>query len=86
MMENLNSPEHVQYLVDGTVVEIGEAKTEMDAEKAVSHMKGYISALRYSNVIDHALFKPSDDKLDRALVDWHRKNDALPSEREDTDV
>lgn len=79
MMENLNSPEHVQYLVDGAVAEIGEAETELDAEKAASHMKGYISALRYSNVIDDALFKPSDEVLDRALSDWHRKNDDLLS-------
>ena len=82
-MENLNSPEHVQYLVEATVAEIGEAKTALDAEKAASHMKGYISALRYSNLIDHALFKPSDEVLDRALIDWRRNNDNLISKLDD---
>ena len=75
MIENLNSPEHVQYLVEGTVVEIGEAETGLDAEKAASHMKGYISALRYRNLIDHALFKPF--LAQKAHENYHKKGSDL---------
>ncbi|MHC8341068.1 hypothetical protein [Pseudomonas sp. HLT2-19-2] len=76
-MTNLNTPEEVQHQVEGTIAEISEAKTELEAEKAAAHAKGYISALRYSNLIEHALFDPLDTGLDEALREWHRKHGKL---------
>jgi len=56
---------------------LNESQTELEAEKTVAHAKGYISGLRYNQLIEHPDFKSMDSALDKALSDWHLKHDKL---------
>lgn len=68
-------PQDAQNYVEGAIVEISEATTELEAEKIAAAAKAYISALRSNNLIQHEVFKLLDEAIDKALNDWHRKHD-----------
>ena len=74
MIKQLDDAKH---RVKCTIEDLNEIQTELAAEKAVAHAKGYISGLRYNQLIEHADFKSLDGGLDIALSDWHRKHDVL---------
>lgn len=76
-MTIVKQTEDARHRVECTIAELDEIETALEAEKAVAHAKGYISALRYSQQIEHEHFKPLDEALDKALSDWHRKHDKL---------
>lgn len=76
-MTNFKQPDDAQRQVECTIAELAEIEIELEAEKSVAHAKGYISALRYSQQIEHEHFKPMDKALDKALYDWHYKHDKL---------
>ncbi|MEW6342281.1 MAG: hypothetical protein AB1704_16635 [Pseudomonadota bacterium] len=76
-MTILKQPDDAQYRVECTIAKLDEIETELEAEKAVAHVKGYISALRYSEQIGDEHFKRMVEALDRALRDWHLKHDKL---------
>ena len=74
-MTTFKQPDDAQHKIECTINELDEITSELDAEKSVAHAKGYISALRYSQLIEHKHFKPMDEALDKALRDWHSKHD-----------
>lgn len=76
-MAAAKQPEDAQHHVECTIAALDEIETELEAEKKVAHAKGYISSLRYSQLIEHEHFKPLDQALDKALSDWHWKHDKL---------
>lgn len=73
-MANFNQPGDAQHQARCTIEELDEITTELDAEKAVAHTKGYIC---YSQRIEHEHFKPMGESLDKALRGWHNKHDKL---------
>ena len=73
-MTTPKQPEDVQYRVDCAIEAIKEAKTELEAAVIKAEAKGRISELRYSKMIEHHHFKPMDEALDKALVDWQWAN------------
>jgi len=75
-MTSVQQPDDAQHRVECAIEELDEIKTELEAEKAVAHAKGYISALRYSQHIEHEQFKLMDEALSSALREWHYKHDA----------
>jgi len=74
-MTDFKQPDDAQHHVECTIVELDEIKTELEAEKSVAHAKGYISALRFNQLIEHEHFKQMDEALDKTLRDWHNKHD-----------
>jgi hypothetical protein len=76
-MTMIKQPDDAKHQVQCAIETLNELQTELEAEKAVAHAKGYISGLRYSQLIEHADFKSMDSALDEALRDWHWKHDKL---------
>lgn len=76
-MTKFKQPDDAQHTVDCIIDELNEITSEVDAEKSVAHAKGYISALRYNQLIEHEHFKPMDEALDKALHDWYHKHNKL---------
>lgn len=76
-MTMTKQPDDAKHKVECTIEALIELQTELEAEKAVAHAKGYISGLRYSQLIEHADFKSMDGALDKALSDWHWKHGKL---------
>ena len=76
-MTKFKQPDEAQHNVDCTIDELNEITSEVDAEKSVAHAKGYISALRHNQLIEHEHFKPMDEALDKALCNWHLKHEKL---------
>lgn len=74
-MAIFKQPDDAQHHTNSTIAELDEITSALDAEKAVAHAKGYISALRYSQLIEHEQFKPMNEALSTALADWHIKHD-----------
>jgi hypothetical protein len=74
-MASAKQPDDAQHHVNSTISALEEIEAELEAEKSVAHAKGYISALRYSEQLNHQQFKSLDEALTRALADWHRRRD-----------
>lgn len=70
-------PQDAQQHIEGAIAAISEATTELEAEKIAAGAKAYISALRFNQLIQHEVFKPLDEAVDRSLSDWHWKHDKL---------
>jgi hypothetical protein len=76
-MTMIKQPDDAKRRVECTIEELSEISSELEAEKTVAHAKGYISGLRYNQLIEHADFKSLDSALDNALNAWHWKHDKL---------
>ncbi|MDN7182234.1 hypothetical protein M0D69_30305 [Caballeronia sp. SEWSISQ10-4 2] len=51
---------------------IASADAELQAETCAAEVKGYISAVREHQLIEHADFKVLWSGVEKALSDWHR--------------
>lgn len=76
-MTTFKQPEDARSRVENAIEKLQDIQVELEAEKTIAHAKGHISGLRYNDLIEHKDFKEMDEALDKALNDWHWKNDKL---------
>lgn len=74
-MATIKQPDDAKRHVECTIADLDEIQTELEAEKAIAHAKGYISGLRYSQLIEHDEFMSMDGALDKSLSGWYWKNE-----------
>jgi hypothetical protein len=65
------SLENILYSIESRILDMKDARNELEAEKRASEAKGYISAAREFRLIEHDVFKKAWSDVEKALVEWH---------------